>query len=672
MPEVLASFARCRRAGDGWSAQCPAHEDAKNSLSIHRGDDGRWLLCCHAGCALDAILAAAHLTTADLFPSRNGNGQSHASIVATYDYTDAAGVLRYQVVRSEPKAFRPRRPDGAGGWIGNLQGIERVLYRLRELQGHATVYVVEGEKDADRLWSLGVAATTNAFGAGKWQATYTQQLLEAGCRAVVLLPDNDAPGAAHGRTVARSCVDAGLRVQVIALPDLPSKGDVSDYLARHTIADLTALVQNAPLARGDERVAEPPALTLSALAEFLDEPDVREEWIVTDRIPAGGVVLFAGAPKAGKSTCVRELAAAVSTGESWLGWPTRRGLVWLLAFEDKRSEVQRHLRSLDVSRDALLRMFIDQAPVDLLAQLHVLANTERPALIIIDTLARALRLRDVNDYALVSAAFEPWHRLARTTGATLLFVHHASVHTAREGLDAILGSTAFAGSVDNVLILRRVDGQRVLSTVQRVGRDLEPTILTLGDDGRLACGGTKRLVDDAELRDRLVAALADAGEPVRESWLHDQVEGRKADKVRALRILLSQRRVTRTGRGGRGEPFLYELAESDSGSQIAHAGGRNGNQKGGREPAKPEKKSMGVLLFDDSGSRISGPHVRSSRESDVRGEEEVQGPRSDSGSRDSENRETPALKSDECPDKHGSDSGSQILKKEADDDDAAF
>jgi hypothetical protein len=56
------------------------------------------------------------------------NGHQLKRIVATYDYTDGAGELRYQVVRYAPKDFKVRRPDGNGGWIWNLQGCDPLLY----------------------------------------------------------------------------------------------------------------------------------------------------------------------------------------------------------------------------------------------------------------------------------------------------------------------------------------------------------------------------------------------------------------------------------------------------------------------------------------------------------------------------------------------------------------
>jgi hypothetical protein len=62
-----------RRAGKGWSARCPAHEDRRASLSISQGDNGGAVLHCHAGCGPAAVVAAIGLTLADLMPV-NVNG----------------------------------------------------------------------------------------------------------------------------------------------------------------------------------------------------------------------------------------------------------------------------------------------------------------------------------------------------------------------------------------------------------------------------------------------------------------------------------------------------------------------------------------------------------------------------------------------------------------------
>ena len=156
LAELLARFSRQTKVGDQVNVICPAHNDKTASLTVGEGAGGRILLNCKAGCSLAAILERLDLTERDLFPTRTTN-----TIVATYDYCNEAGTLLYQIVRFAPKTFRPRRPDGPD-WIWNLTGVERVLYRLPALRDQSTVYIVEGEKDADRLSAFGVIATTNA------------------------------------------------------------------------------------------------------------------------------------------------------------------------------------------------------------------------------------------------------------------------------------------------------------------------------------------------------------------------------------------------------------------------------------------------------------------------------------------------------------------------------
>lgn len=162
-----------------------------------------------------------------------------------YDYQGEAGELRMQVLAFRKpdgsKTFRQRRPNGRGGWEWNLEGVDLVPYRLPELlasAGAGPVYVVEGEKDADRLWALGLRATTNPMGAGKWRAAFSVHL--AG-DAVVILPDNDTAGRDHARDVAVSLVATAASVRVLTLPGLPERGDVSDWLnAGGTAEQLTA------------------------------------------------------------------------------------------------------------------------------------------------------------------------------------------------------------------------------------------------------------------------------------------------------------------------------------------------------------------------------------------------------------------------------------------------
>lgn len=175
-----------------------------------------------------------------------------AKVVDTYDYRDETGELLMQVVRMEPKTFRQRRPDG-DGWAWRVKDVRVVPYRLPELLAapDAVVYLVEGEKDADRLASLGLVATTNVGGAGKWSPAHSEFLRG---RRVVILPDNDEAGREHAKKAIKTLRGIASEVCVITLPDLPEKGDVADWLdAGGTVEGLVLLHSNAaPTAPGDD------------------------------------------------------------------------------------------------------------------------------------------------------------------------------------------------------------------------------------------------------------------------------------------------------------------------------------------------------------------------------------------------------------------------------------
>ncbi len=165
-----------------------------------------------------------------------------------YDYQDETGELIYQVVRQPNKDFKQRRPDGKGGWIWDLKGVNPTLYRLPEIrqaiQKDESVFVPEGEKDCNNLAKLALAATTNSGGAGKWQDSFSDHLVGAD---VVILPDNDEAGHRHADKVARSLQGKAKSIKVVDLPGLPEKGDVSDWLAAGGTKDaLLRMVAEAP------------------------------------------------------------------------------------------------------------------------------------------------------------------------------------------------------------------------------------------------------------------------------------------------------------------------------------------------------------------------------------------------------------------------------------------
>lgn len=105
-----------------------------------------------------------------------------------------------------------------------------VPYRLPELLAAPTqlVVVAEGEKDCENLASIGVLATCNAGGAGKWTGEHSAFLSG---RRVIVLPDNDQSGRNHAQQVAESLYGISESVRIVSLPGLAEKGDASDWIA---------------------------------------------------------------------------------------------------------------------------------------------------------------------------------------------------------------------------------------------------------------------------------------------------------------------------------------------------------------------------------------------------------------------------------------------------------
>ena len=219
----------------------------KNTFYDHERKEGGGILdliCQKAGVETSAQ-AVDWLKEKGLLPSEpEKEPKSRQS--ATYDYRDETGKLLFQVVRSEPKRFIQRRPVDTG-WEYKVKGTRQVPYRLPELLAAPLtepIYVVEGEKDADRLASLGLVATCNAGGAGKWRKAHSEPLKD---RTVIVIPDNDDAGRDHAREVAKSLKGIASHVRTLELPGLPEKGDVSDWLdADGTVDQLASLRTSSP------------------------------------------------------------------------------------------------------------------------------------------------------------------------------------------------------------------------------------------------------------------------------------------------------------------------------------------------------------------------------------------------------------------------------------------
>ena len=189
------------------------------------------------------------------------NGKERDDLPA-YVYRDADGVPRFRKVRNLPgrePRFWLERADGRGGWIKGTKGVDtKLIYRADQVKKATAegriIACAEGEKDADSLWSLGIAATCNAHGASepgkqaKWTKAHSEQLAGAD---IVVFNDNDAAGYKHAAATCTQSLGIARRVRRLDLgkhwPEIPKGGDVSDWLsAGHTREELAALIETAP------------------------------------------------------------------------------------------------------------------------------------------------------------------------------------------------------------------------------------------------------------------------------------------------------------------------------------------------------------------------------------------------------------------------------------------
>lgn len=440
--------------------RCPFHNDRTESLSINLDKGGVWKChACNIGGGLfefEKQMFGSGRDNAELWdriykltgivpPERNG-GRELGPVVATYRYTDADGNLLFEKRRHEPKTFTQRAPRDNGAWTYTLAGVRKVLYNLPSVTTARIVLICEGEKDCDRLSAaLGgaievkpgitvpVATTCNFDGAGKWRDEYSVSFAN---RRIVIFADNDDPGRQHAEQVARSVVKYATSVKIVALPDLPEKGDVSDYLEAHTVQDLLAEIAKAPRFKEDtpEKPASPFFVAPSCI---LPHGAPSMEWFVPGVAQRGGKGMIVASPKAGKSMLALDLAVALSTGQEWLGFAIpQQARVAVLSREDNASMTMLRLqqfargRELDFANLSHLHVntFQQRARFAIdndedLAQLIETVKAFAIELVIFDVLNK-LHASDENSNTEMTKLMARFDRVRFEAGCDVAVIHH--------------------------------------------------------------------------------------------------------------------------------------------------------------------------------------------------------------------------------------------------------
>jgi hypothetical protein len=447
---LLRKLEKVRHAGPGqWSALCPAHDDTNASLSITLKNAHKLLLHCHAGCSPESVLAAVGLVWKDILPPREQNPER--VIVETYPYRNETGELLFEVVRFAPKDFRQRRPDGSSGWLWNLNGARRVLYRLPELcdaDPEASVLVVEGEKDVDRLRSLGYVATCNPGGAGKWQDGYSEALRG---HSVIVIPDADNPGRAHAQGVAKALVGVAASVAVLELPDAK---DVSAFFDRGGSSEqLDRLLADAKEWKPTQSESDSTPPLAMSFAEFMAEQDAHaQESLLGDAllVPGGGYLVLSGDTGVGKTIVLANLAFALAAKwTNFLGFklPGRPVRVLFLQAEGSRAAWRKRLRGIAEKLGVPLEdlpIFIPRRDAQLsIKTFPKMIEQIQPELVIPDPITRFFEGDDNKSDVWKEQVTKPLGTFGRQYGTAFAFTdHYGKPNEQRTGQFKLRGSSA--------------------------------------------------------------------------------------------------------------------------------------------------------------------------------------------------------------------------------------
>jgi hypothetical protein len=433
-PQFLADFETALAAhgsqrgtdsGRSHMWQCPIHDDSKQSLAVGEGEDGTPLIYCHSCSSSGDTWSVAEKIGAAVGVDMETRFITEGAKIAPtidwatgpdeiYDYRHldpATGKTSYlfSVLRFPGKQFRQvvKKPQtvhgkrvrtgsrwkwrGANGVVRGIKGVEPTIYRQprvdNALKAGEPIYIVEGERDVQTLEGMGLVATCNPGGAGKWKPEFST--LFRGTRShIFIIPDMDGPakkyrGERHALAVADSLQAAGVEAKFLraaqgkdatdhaaaglgvpdlvaldrlALAQMAEVGDTADNDDEHlTLVHHYKATERARTQARAELAAEgwEPPPDRGSLKEALTNgvPDV--EFTIDEIVPRGANILLNAQWKKGKTTAVLNVARSLTDGAPVFGsYPVHLptgGVTWWNAEMDDRTAL-RWLNDMNFAR----------------------------------------------------------------------------------------------------------------------------------------------------------------------------------------------------------------------------------------------------------------------------------------------------------------------------------
>lgn len=372
-------------------------------------------------------------------------------IVAEYNYKNELGEIRYQVLRFEPKDFRQRHFKD-NQWHWGLNGIEPLPYNLPQIleQKDKTIFIVEGEKDADRLMSLGFLATTNSGGSKNWNESLNKWFEN---RRVILIPDNDSVGYLHIDKVAKALLRASLSVHILKLHEkVAEKGDISDFLDNG--GDIEELILSAkPYEESNIDVF--PTMNINDILTLKNQT-----FLIENLIPENGLAVIYGQPASYKTFCALDMCLSISSEIDWQSFNTNPGKTMYVASEGVGGLKKRIKAWLVKNRPdeqpnfhllAQTVNFLDQDELNKLIQTINKVGKDFK-LVVIDTVARALSNAgsDENSASDMGHFISACDYIRENINCAVLLVHHSG----KSESAGLRGSSALLGGVDTSIFCK--------------------------------------------------------------------------------------------------------------------------------------------------------------------------------------------------------------------------
>lgn len=400
-----------------------------------------------------------------------------------YLYTNEDGEPLYKVVKAYDRDGKKSFYQNGfvnGQFVKSMDGVKPVPYKLTELatRKNEPIYIVEGEKDAERLLSGGLLSTTNSGGANNWKPDLNRHFES---RDVIIIPDNDETGRKHAIKVCENLAEIAKTIKVVHLNKqwrkMPEKGDVSDFLnAGYVIEDLARIARETPLyGVPDAREWLSDALITD---DMLNTTPPAREHLICGLLPAGVVGIIGAPGGTGKSMCALQMSISMACGAEFFGHQIERPCkVLYLSAEDDKEECWRRLNSFVTSnsingwqgkeepidtellkRNLFIKSLVGESflltqaegtgvamptsEADNLADL--VAQIDDIKLIVVDTYSRFNGGKE-NSNEDAAQFIKACERLSKKTGATVLIIAHTR-KGGRGDVDDLAGGARFVDS----------------------------------------------------------------------------------------------------------------------------------------------------------------------------------------------------------------------------------